>query len=86
MLTEVATYFPELNLCVFEWVCFVFNDDSASTDTGQFDFLPSTYVRSQYKKNGFVKFDLYILYLLPKAVNWCPEGMNSTKQIVSFGN
>lgn len=48
MLTEVATYFPELNLCVFEWVCFVFNDDSASTDTGQFDFLPSTYVRSQY--------------------------------------
>lgn len=41
-LTEVATRFTELNLCVFEWVCIIFYDGSASTDTGQFDFLPRT--------------------------------------------
>lgn len=52
MLTEVAVYFTELNSCVFEWLCFIFSDGSASADTGQFDFLPSTYVRSQYKKMG----------------------------------
>lgn len=50
MLTEVATYFPELNLRVFKWVCFIFSDDAADTDTGQFDFLPSTYVRRQYEE------------------------------------
>lgn len=56
-----------------------------STDTGHFDFLPSAYVRSLYKKYGFMKLDLYILYLLPKAINWCPERVNSTKYFVAFG-
>lgn len=32
----------------FEWMFFSFSGGSASTDTGQFDFLPSTYVSSQY--------------------------------------
>lgn len=36
--------------CGFEWACFIFKDGSASTGTGQFDFLPSTYVRCLYKK------------------------------------
>lgn len=32
-----------------------------------------------------MKFDLYNLYLLPKAINWCPERMNSsTKHFLDF--
>lgn len=48
LLTEVALYFAELNLCVFGSASL--NDGSARTDMGQFDFLPSAYIRSQYKK------------------------------------